>query len=348
MFDNKVKVLIDNQRFRYWTDVSITKSIDAISTFSISSPFDPDNDVFTDAFQPLEYLPVTITNNDNVFFTGTCVNVTPNQSSNSTVVNVDGYSIPGVLNDCTVSGNDFPLELNGLNLNDIAKRIITDLFDIEIYFDADPGPIFKKVAIKPEEKVLSFFIKLAQQRNLVISSAPSGAIVFQNAIDGGLPVVKLKQGESPLFNISPTFNPQEYYSEITGFKPIRPGSKRSKKYTWINPLLTVTHRPFCFKADDSTDGDIETIVKAKATRMFANSIQYTINVPTWNTPNSEFWDTNVVIQVEAPDVMIYRPFDFMIRTVTFNKTKDSESASLVVSPVGAFLDPDFGGMPWVK
>lgn len=39
---NETAIRIAGRRFRFWTDVEITRAIDALSTVTFSAPFEPD------------------------------------------------------------------------------------------------------------------------------------------------------------------------------------------------------------------------------------------------------------------------------------------------------------------
>lgn len=337
--------MIKNDRFRYWSSISIALSIDNISTISLSGPFDPDDKKQRDTFRPLTYPPIGVFVNDETLFSGVMASVVPSLTPEKNEFTAEAYSNPGQLVEVMVPGSSLPTEFRKQNLHEIAKTLCGH-FDIVVDARVPPGPIFKKVKIEPEQNILSFLVELAQQRNQVISSSSVGNMLFWEALPTTSPVAVLRQGESPLVSIGPAINPAQYYSEITGIMPVRPRSKISTKFTVQNPLLADIFRPYTFKVDDIETGSIESAVRAKLTRMYANAVGYTLEVATWRDAFDNLWAPNTTINLHAPGAMIYRPFDFVIRSVTLNKNANSETATLDVMMPGSFTAENIGGLPW--
>jgi prophage tail gpP-like protein len=231
-------------------------------------------------------------------------------------------------------------------LHEIAAALLAP-FSLQVEARVAPGPVFDKVAIRQEQKVLPFLAELAKQRNQVIASSDTGDLVFQRAIESGTPVAVLEQGKSPMGAITPTFNPSEFYSEITGLKAVRVRSKRSKSFTVVNDLIPNIFRPYIFSVPNTKDTDLEAAVLAKASRMYANAVAYTVAVPTWRDTNDNLWQPNTIVRVTAPGAMIYKPFDFVVRAVVFSGDKESETATLDVMMPGSFAEAaEVGGLPW--
>lgn len=339
-------MLIDGTRFRFWERISVNLAVDNIAMLELGGPFDPDNSVFTSAFKPFSFLSLNAMINDGPLFTGTISPVIPQIEPRKVQASIGAYSLPGILNECTAPGGDLPLEFKGLNLHEIGGAL-AGLFDINVDAKVAPGPVFKKVASNPGMKIIPFLTPLAKQRNQVMSSNEVGDLVFQQAIDGGSPVASLEQGQSPVVNVTPTFNPAEYYSEITGLKSVKVRSKRSQAFTLQNPLWDSNIiRPLIFVVPDALDGDLEAAVTSKMARMFANTIRYSLDVATWRDPQDDLWEPNTIVRLKAPGAMIYNAYDFLIKGVNLVKDAKSEKASLTLVLPGSFSTAEAAGLPW--
>lgn len=345
MFDNEVSVLIDGQRFRFWSTITIGRSIDNMDTVDLSGPFDPTDANQREVMRPLTYKPMTVLVNGVVLFTGIMASIVPRVTPDSIEFGVGGYSTPGELSQLPQPSVRMPGEFRRQNLHQIAETLAS-YYDIGIKTDVLPGPIFKKVKIEPTATVISFLIELAQQRNQVMSSTSDGKLLFWRAVTEGDPVAFLEQGLSPMRGIQPAVNPAEYYSEITGLKPVRPRSKSTVKFTVKNPFLANVYRPYTFDVPDAETGSLKEAVEAKLSRMYANAIAYTVEVATWRDARGDLWAPNKIVRILAPGAMIYRPHDFVIRSVTLDRTPDSETASLDVMMPGSFSSVKAGGLPW--
>lgn len=341
---SEVAVLINGRRFRFWEEVAITQTVDAVDSLELLAPFEPDSDEFRATFRPFSYARVVVTVGGDELFTGTMVGVMPQLTDNGRAVSVSCYSTPGVLGDCTPPASAFPVEFNGLPLSEIASALCAP-FGIDVVFDGEQGPAFERVAVEPGGSILEFLSGLAKQRSLVVSSNQSGALLFPAPAETGRPVAVLTEGQSPLLSITPTFSPQDYYSHITGLEPVLVGTGGSQ-FTVRNTRLSGVVRPHTFKSSDVQGGDIKTAVNAKAGRMFGNMASYTLAVDTWRDPSGNLWRKNTTIVVSAPGAMIYGPYEFVIRAVKLGRNGDAETAELEIVLPGSFSGEIPEVLPW--
>ena len=340
---DEVSILVDGKRFRFWTDVQITRSIDQMDTVEFLAPFNEKDAAFRETFRPFSYKPCEVAVGADLLFTGTLVGVSPRVGKKKTV-QASCYSLPGVLSDCTPPASAFPLEFDGLGLRDIADALISP-FGIDVIFDEDQGAVFERAACKAGQRILSFLAGLAKQRNLVISSNEAGAIVFLRSTSGGQPVAILEQGQSPLMKVIPTFSPQEYYSHVTGIEPVLIGFGGSQ-YTIQNPRLAGTLRPMTFSVPDAIGADVKAAVAAKAGRMFGNAAAYSVEVSAWRDPQGKLWTPNATLKLLAPNAMVYNAYEFIIRSVQFNRSAAATTATLDLVLLGAFSGEIPEVLPW--
>jgi prophage tail gpP-like protein/phage tail protein X len=343
--DSELALLINGQRFRFWTGISITRSIDSMDTLNISAPFEPDDVQFRATFKPFAFAPVNINVGGAPLFTGTMLTVDPDLKEDGRTVAAACYSVPAVMGDCTAPASSYPLEWNEAGLKTIAEAAAAP-FGLPVLFEADEGATFERVALKPGEKVLPFLIKLAQQRGLLVSSTERGELLFTQSVAPGQPVARLIEGASPLVDVVPVFNPQDYYSEITGIEPVVVGL-RGGQVTVRNPRLRGIVRPLAFEVSDTVNADIEAACNAKAGRMFANVVNYSCNVATWRDPSGNIWEPNTTVTIDAPGAMIYGEYEFLVRAVTLSRTSDGgELATLALTIPGAFSSKIPEALPW--
>lgn len=342
--DDEVAILIDGQRFRFWDRVRVTRSIDTMDTVEFGAPFDADAPGFRETFRPFSFKPVVITVGGTPLFTGTMVAVSPAVENSQKIVSVSGYSLPGVLNDCTSPASTYPLEFNNQGLREISAALSSP-FGIAVEFQADQGAIFERVASEPGKKVLAFLTELAKQRNLIISSTTRGKLLFSQSIESGTPVARLQQGSAPVMAVTPFFSPQEYYSHITGIEPVIVGLAGSQ-FTVKNPRLQGVTRPITFNAPDTLDADVKGAVEAKAGRMFGNMASYSVRVATWRDPQGNLWGPNTIVKLQAPEAMIYNEYAFVIRSVEFEREGRKETATLNLVIPGSFSGKVPESLPW--
>lgn len=350
--DDQVSIAIDNKIFSFWDDVTITRTIDSIDHFEFGSPFEPSSPDLRAAFRPFMYRGIKIFVGKNRLFTGTLVDSNPNLAETSTIA-ASGYSLPGVLNDCNAPISAFPLEFNSMNLRQIAETMCKP-FGIAVKFLTDPGEIFnevimndyQQVAPKEDDKILPYLASLAQQRKQIITSDELGRLVFRQSVKTGNPVAKIAQGESPVSSVTPSLNPQEYYSSVTGIDPVDIGDN-GEAYTAKNTKMPAgVLRPYTFSANHCGDVSLADAVKFKAGLMFANAISYELAVDTWKDQKGALWIPNTTLLLRAPRAMIYNYYEFLIKEVSLTKTVSGKSAKLTLVLPGSFSGEIPKGLPW--
>lgn len=342
--DNEVAISINRDRFRFWESVRIKRSMDTFDSISIGAPFEASNKAFRDAFKPFSYNDIGVTVGGAPLFTGVMLTPVPSMVADKRTVTASGYSLPGVLNDCNSPSSAFPLEFNGQKIGDITKSIC-EPFGLSVEITADEGPVFERVASEPTKKAYAFIAELAQQRNLIIGNTPTGKLLIQQSVTTGRPVARLEQGLAPVISVAPQFSPQNYYSHVTGVQPTSVGVNGSK-YTVKNSRLEGAIRPFTFTAKDTLAADIKGATEAKAGRMFANAVSYSVPVATWRDPQGNLWEPNTTITLIAPGAMIYSAYEFIIRFVELIQDNDAESAILTLVLPGAFDGKVPEALPW--
>ncbi len=343
-----VVITVDGDVFDGWTDLTFTRNMDTFGSFQFASVWEPSNQRLRDALRPFSFRTVSAFEGDRLLFTGTILTATPRQSSASRTVSVSGYALPAVLNDCTMPISALPLETDDATLQAVAEQLCAP-FGVPVQFDTDPGPTFPREAIKADENVFGYLVKLAKQRNVLITDTPDGTCKFHTEAPAGQPRATIREGEPGITSIVPQFNPQEYYSHIsgqslTGFGA--PDAAAGDSYTVKNERLTGSLRPHTFTPPDTAGADVKTAAEAKAGRMFANAVAYSVEVPSWLDPNGAQWEPNTTVLLEAPGAMIYREYEFLVRSVQYALSSDQRRATLTLTLPGAFNGRIPESMPW--
>ena len=341
---DQVIIRIDGRRFRYWSEVTIRRSLDSFDSIEFRAPFEPDIQEFRDTFRPFSYRQVVVQVGDDVVFTGTMIGISPDLTSTSRTIGVSCYARCGVLGDCMASPNGYPIQFRNTGLYLITLNLIGAFgFDAEV--PEDETAVFPQVRAEPTQTILAFLTTLANQRGLVIGNTQAGDLLFRRSAGLAQPVAILSADRSPVLSVSSSFNPQNYYSHITGVSPVAIG-RVGAQYTVRNERLIGTLRPLVFDAGDSITGDIETATRDKTGRMFGNMTSYQVQVDTWRNPAGELWQVDDTIRLTAPGAMIYNPYDFLIREVTFTQSQSSRTALLSLVLPGAFRGEIPEVLPW--
>jgi prophage tail gpP-like protein len=342
----RVAITLDTgERFGQWSEVELVRGLDGYTALSLTGPFDHGRAEVRRAFAPLSFPRVTVTVADELVLTGRVKDVAPNVDARMASVGVTVYSIAHELTEVCPAPEFLPLEFNGLDLRQIASKLVAPAIGEESVFDGPPGAVFARVRCEPDATIHSFLVELALQRGFVLTDTPSGALLFRSEARPGSPVARL-EGE-PLVRVSATFEPSSWYSAVTG-RASRKAGRGGSRYTEPNPLYRATHpRPFTLRLGDTESADVPKAVRAAVGRMVASVVSYTVDdLPTWRDPQGALWAPNTTVTMLAPEAMIYRETELVVRSVALKQTAEAETATL-----GLVLPGTFGGalpaeLPW--
>jgi prophage tail gpP-like protein len=347
-------MVIDSKEWAYWDDLELHRSIDTHPTVGFSAPFDTDRREMRDTFRPFSYKPFQVLIGGAPIFTGQLIDVTPNSEPGSAVVSCGAYSKAAQLEFNNLPGDLVPFEAAGQSLAQIATRLAS-IWNVGVVMKAPGGDAFRKVKTRQkqtdttadhDQKVDDFLVELAKQRGLVRTSDVNGDLVFWQSIEPGNPVARLIEGEAGLVSVAATFNPADYYSEITGFTSTKKGNPGAR-YTERNQRLSGgILRAHSFKLEDVEKGDGPAAVKAKMARMFANAVSFVVSIPSWRNAAGELWEPNTTITLLAPRAMIYTETEFLIRDVYLKQSNEEQTGSLGLVLPGAFSGAQPDRMPW--
>jgi len=328
MSDNLVSALIDGQEFCFWDSIKLTRNIATFDTFAFGAPYEPDNSLLREVFVPLSFKEIEITIDGELLTTGTILPVDPSVSDSNSVA-ISGYAKPGVLNDCSVPFDKYPLEYNNQTLEQIAAAI-AGFFNLSVIFSEPSGSPFDRISLETDKKPLTFLIELAKQRGFLITNNAAGNLYFQKALDVGISTT-LKEGHTPLMSVTPEIDPQQFYSSVTGLASLIPGAE-FQATTINNPLLSGVNRPFVYKVDQDLFGaDVQKAVKWKAGLMFASAIKYKASVQGWRDERGDLWRPNTFINLTAPRAMINKETTFLIENINYDRGEgDTAELSLVL------------------
>lgn len=343
---DEVAISVNGQRFSQWTRLELHRAMDAVSTVEFEAPWDvPSSPEVRSVFQPFSYQPVDLLLGGQRVFTGTEVGVQPDVQIDRKTIRASCYALCGVLNDCTPPASAFPLEFYDAGFMTIARRVLAPFGLTASSQLSDLGTTFEQVDLSRGRRVWSFLVQLAKQRNLILTNDAEGQLVVTRGEGIGEPVARLLEGQPPVMQVSPTFDPRNYYSAITGIEPVVVGLSGST-YSVKNARLQGAVRPFVFQTPDTPTGDVQTATEQKAGAMFASAVRYTVNLASWRDPSDRLWEPGRFVTLYAPGAMVYNEYKFLIRGVTLTATADQRVAQLDLVLPGSMSGRIPERVPW--
>lgn len=338
------KLRINGELWSEWDSLTMNFAIDNVASFTLVAPWDPERADMREAFAPFNYQDFEVEVDGLVMFAGVIVTPTPEKTADGSSMTLTGYAYPGVLQDCDLPADRFPLQWSKQRFREIAESVC-EPFGVEVDLMALDGAAFDTVKFDAEKKPWENLCNLAKQRQLLLGSTHRGKLAVRNVPDNvGAEVFSFQPGDAPLADLKPQFKGQEYYSEVTAMGTAKLGARGGKNTVRNSRVSRV--RPLNFTADKSERGDLPKAAAAKLSRVIANAISYPLTVPGWRNAFKDLWEPGHYGTVHAPEAMIYKPFRFLIRTVTLSIDETGWETELGLTLPEAFSEKIPEVLPW--
>jgi len=340
---SEITLKINNRQFDFWSSFSLTRSIGSSDTFSFEAPMVPENKAFRDTFKPLTFQSIEAFIDGVKSLTGVAVGINPVSDPSGSRVVINGYAKTGILSDCQISSDEYPIEYIDLNFEQIARKVI-EPFGVGVVIKDGVGQPFELVGANISQKAMSFLASLAKERGLVLGTNGSGQLVVQKANVDDKPIAVLTDGEAGVSNVAMTSDAQKIYSSVTAMGSTLPGLP-ADKYTAKNNRVTA-FRPFVFNTEGASGGDTKTDAEARIGRMYGDALSWSVDVAAWSGPDGKIWQPNTIISLLAPDAMIYSQSRFLIKTVSLRQSANEETATLSLVLPESYSSKVPERLPW--
>lgn len=336
-----VRVEIGGVELTGFNGLTITMSIDSMAdAFSLSIPYDPDRAELRAALRPFGYQRVKVYLDSDLLLTGRVVRLQPKADAGERSLTLEGYSLPGVLVDCSIEGD---LEFSGLTLAGIARKVCQP-FGIQVRADTDTGQI-EVARAEPGQTVHEFINSLAAPRNVFINSSFDGRLVLSSAtaLATTAPVATLREGEKPLLAVGAEYDGTRRYSkyivsaQFAGVPDIKGETD--------DPGVTL-YRPMVVQARD-TDPDPNATAKRARMEAIAESLPITATVSGWRTPSGQRWHERQSVSLYAPSAMLTVERRYLIASATLRlDTQAGKVVDLRLVMAEAYAGRPLGVLPW--
>lgn len=178
-----MQIKVNGKLYNYFNAVVISTTLDTLaSVFSFTAYYDQTNPDHKILFRPLSYYTVEFFNDEGgLIMTGTLTHHSFKSSREQNLVQMSGYSLPGVLDDCQIPYSSYPLEQDNLNLHEIVANIIKPFhLNLITYTDVvpDASQIIAKTVAKVDETIKDYICKVANQKNVVVSHDIHGNVIL--------------------------------------------------------------------------------------------------------------------------------------------------------------------------
>jgi len=316
---------VNNKKFDFFNDVNVTMRYDAVaSSFGFSALFDAESDAHKRLFKPLTYSKVEIEHNGELIITGRKISNSYRSTAKPTPATISGYSLTGVLEDCTVPVSAYPLQFDGLTLKEIAEKLLAP-FDIALVVDsavtARANEVLDTSDASTTGSIKNYLVSLASQKAIIVTHTKYGALFLTEAKANRKAIADL----SDAYEKTIAIDGQKLHSVVAVVKDADIKGGNAGEAELDNPLVT-SFRPSVGTQKSGDDNDTELAAKAKRGAEL-KGIKLTVKLNSW-TVNDRIIRPNNVISIKDPELFLYSRSNWFIEQVVLNGTEKLQTATL--------------------
>tara|TARA_R110002012_G_scaffold4881_1_gene22306 strand:+ start:3169 stop:4227 length:1059 start_codon:yes stop_codon:yes gene_type:complete len=314
------------------------------SAFSFSFYFDPENFEHKLLFQPGHYHKVDVEHNDELLIRGWILSQGFGESSNKVLSSVNGYSLSGVLEDCQIPVDLYPLQADKKNLREISQRLVSKFpFSIQIddSVSSKMEEIYDVTTANESDTIKKYLSSLASQKNIILSHTPKGNLLFTKAKANSKPIFFFQPGLESITEMTLKFNGQKMHSDITVQKQAGINGGNSGQSTLKNPFVPYVYRPRVLNQNSGDDNDTSEAAQNVLSSEIKNLV-LTIKTSMWEL-DGKVIKPNQVISVRNPEIYLYKKSNWFIESVLLEGDEKQTTATLtcVVPEVYTGGTPDY-------
>lgn len=323
-----MRIKIDGDWYDEFNSVSVTQTLNAVATvFSFTGRFDKQNPQHKKIFKPFQFLDCDFYNDAGTkFVTGQIVSHSFVSDEKPNLVQISGYSKCGVLEDCSIPFESYPLESIGRSLKDITERLIS-YFDLKLIIDSsvrsDCNLIYSKSCGTPSGSVKDYLAKLATQRNVVLGHDRHGRLMYYKPDLNAKPRVYYDGTNS--LKMSLNCDGQGMHNKIYA---LRQPSKRNSGNVGLSDSITNPfvnkYRPSVEILTSGEDGETSKGVKNLLSEEL-KSIKIDMSFNKWQPLL-----VGDIVEIYNPELYINKKSRFMVESTTINEDQAGRSMSMSV------------------
>jgi prophage tail gpP-like protein len=321
---------IKNKKVEFYNDFKLKLSYDSIaSSFNFNYYLDPENPLHVDLSHVGHYHKCSVEYENQTLLSGRLISLGFKTGPRKEFTGLSGYSLPGVLNDCSIAPEDYPLQTNGLSLLEIARKF-TSRFGISIQVDNIVSSVMnapiEETTAKEGQTVYAYLRDLCNSRNVIMSHTLDGKLLFTRATPQKTPVMDFGEG-LPGLEYSLKFNGQQLHSHITVMKEADDEGGNAGQTTIRNPFVPFTFRPKVITQDSGSDIDTETAAKTALASELKN-IKIQISMEGWEDSNGDLLLPGKIVSILNKDLFIFERTNLFVESVEFSGDSKQKTSVL--------------------
>ena len=330
-----IRLKLNGEFYEYFTNFSISLKFNSIaSDFNINAYFNPFNEAQKKLFKPLSGVDIKLYDDDALLFVGTILNVKFSRKTTQQLVTISGYSKTGILENCNIPLDLYPLESNNLSLYEIAKKLCKK-FGIGVIVSSavktEANKIIEKTSAKASETIKEYLSRLCNERNIVLTHTATGSIVLTKANTSQKASWVYDESDDKVLSINGSVQGQQMHSSVSvirqaSIKTDNAGESKSSN------IFVSQYKPLIKIQSSGTDNDtVNASVKAVLSEL--KNIKFTVEY------DGFIHRPNTIIEIKEPFVYLYDKTRLFVESVTVKGDNRS-----MISSVEAVIPETYSGV----
>lgn len=325
---------IRTRKVTFFNDYTLSLRFDSMaSAFGFQGYFNPKNQEHVDLYCLGHYHIAYLEHNGELILTGNITNGRFPDGEDEELVGFSGYSLGGVLEDCTIPPSLYPLQSDGLTLREIAGKLIQPFGLSMIVSDSVRAAMdepYEKTTAEPGQKIKEYLTELATQKDIVISHNNRGSILFTKAQTRQQPFLKFNRDlkESiPFSKMELDYNGQGIHSHIHAVKQAGKDGGNAGEFEIRNPyVIGSVFRPITIVQSSGTDDDTEKVARMALAAELKN-IKLTITTDRWEV-DGKIIKPNTIVSVVNPKCYLFKESKWFVEQIDFAGDQEKTVATL--------------------
>lgn len=323
--DDRIRV----RQVNFFNNFKLSLKYDAVgSAFSLGFYFNPENPEHKELVCIGHYHICRLEHNGELLLTGVILSQTFKSRSTYEYAEISGYSLAGVLEDCEIPPSLYPLQSDGLNLKQIAEKLIQP-FGLKLQIDSSVlskvTSSFKSSTAKDSQTIKTYLSSLASQKNIIISHNEKGDLLFTSAKTDSTPIAHFEKSFTTEMDL--VYDGQKMHSHITVMKEADSDGGNAGEQTIRNPyVINSVYRPKVISQSSGDDNDTNDAARLALSDELKN-IKLKINTDRWII-DGKIVKPNNIISVTNPQVFLFKKSNWFIESVDLTGNEKETTAVL--------------------
>lgn len=328
-----MKLIIDdrirNREVEFFNSFSLNLIYNSVgSSFSFDWFYNPENKEHVELGLIGHYHIAKVEHNGQRLLRGYILSTAFSDASQKQLTKITGYSVPGVINDCTIPPDSYPLQYDGLTLREIAQKLVAP-FDFSIVVDGSVSSLMDQVIDKTTanntESIQSYLSSLCKQKNIVMSNDVNGNLLFTRAKTNLTPILNF-DGGIPFTKMTLTFNGQPMHSHITVMKQASADGGNAGQFTIRNPYVPFVYRPKVVLQNSGDDNNTQQAAQQNLANELKN-FKLVIETDRWEIDGKVIMPNNTIL-VQNPEISLFHSTKWFIESVQLKGDEKKTTATL--------------------